>query len=129
MNVGGLLKGEKMKKSVLCGVLALCTFTQGCCSIFTSGPQTVSVDSKPPGASVAIGPFKGKTPYQVSLPRGKDYVITAKYADNSQTQNLNKSIEPVYWVNILFWPGLIIDLATGKMFKYEPTEYEFDFTP
>lgn len=122
------MKKASVSKKCLCVVLAALVFTQGCCSIFTSGPQTVSVDSKPPGASVAIGPFKGKTPYQVSLPRGKDYVITAKYGQDSQTQNLNKSIEPVYWVNILFWPGLIIDLATGKMFKYEPTEYEFDFT-
>ena len=117
-----------MRKSVLCVVLAAVIFTQGCCSIFTSDPQTVSVDSKPQGAKVMIGPYKGTTPYQVSLPRGKDYVITAKYKDDSQTQNLNKSIEPVYWVNILFWPGLIIDLATGKMFKYDPTEYNFEFT-
>ncbi len=55
-------------------------------------------------------------------------MITAKYKDDSQTQNLNKSIEPVYWVNILFWPGLIVDIATGKMFKYDPTEYSFEFT-
>ena len=105
-------------------ILAL---TQGCCSIFTPGPQTVSVNSKPEGAKVKIGPYSGMTPYQVSVPRGKDYVIEAKYGTDTQTVTLNKNIEPVYWVNILFWPGLIIDLATGKMFRYEPTEYEFDF--
>jgi hypothetical protein len=41
---------------------------------------------------------------------------------------LNKEIEPLYFVNILFWPGLIIDLATGAMFEYDPTHYSFDFT-
>ena len=102
-------------------------FTQGCCSIFTSGPQTISIDSKPEGADVRVGPHKGKTPYQVTIPRGKDYVIQASYGKDTQTLSLNKSIEPVYWVNILFWPGLIIDLATGKMFEYDPTEYEFTF--
>ena len=117
-----------MKKSVLCTVLAVLLFTQGCCSIFTGGPQTVRVDSEPEGAEVRIGPYKGTTPNQVSLPRGKDYVIKSKYGSDTQTMNLNKNIEGVYWVNILFWPGLIIDLATGKMFKYEPTEYEFDFS-
>lgn len=117
-----------MKKTVLVCILVAFVFTQGCCSIFTSGPQTISVDSKPEGAKVQIGPYKGTTPYQVSIPRGKDYVIQATLDSNSQTQNLNKSIEPVYWVNILFWPGLIIDLATSKMFKYDPTEYSFDFT-
>ena len=109
-------------------MLALSIFLSGCCSIFTSGPQTVSVDSQPPGASVTVGPYKGTAPYQVSLPRGKDYIITAKYQGDTQTLNLNKNIEGVYWVNILFWPGLIIDVATGKMFKYEPTEYAFDFS-
>ncbi|MBL7186294.1 MAG: PEGA domain-containing protein [Phycisphaerae bacterium] len=117
-----------MKKSILCALLVALVFAQGCCSIFTSGPQTVSVDSEPPGAKVQIGPHKGVTPYQVSLPRGKNFVITATYGDKTETHTLQKSIEPAYWVNILIWPGLLIDLATGKMYKYEPTEYEFDFT-
>lgn len=117
-----------MSKSVVCVLLAVSLLTQGCCSIFTSGPQTVSVNSVPEGAKVQIGPYKGTTPYSVSLPRGNDHVITATLDGKTQTQALQKNIEPLYWVNILFWPGLIIDLATGKMFKYEPTEYSFDFT-
>ena len=71
--------------------------------------------------------YKGKTPYQISLPRGKDYVIVAKYGDKTETLTLEKSIEPVYWVNILIWPGLLIDLGTGKMWKYSPTEYDISF--
>ena len=117
-----------MKNIVIVSTLVMLIFSQGCCSIFTSGSQTISVNSKPEGAKVKIGPYKGVTPYDVSVPRGKDYVIEATLDSSTQTQNLNKSIEGVYWVNILFWPGLIIDLATGKMFKYEPTEYDFDFT-
>jgi len=39
-----------------------------------------------------------------------------------------KQINEPPFVNILFWPGLIIDLATGTMFRYDPTEYQFDFT-
>jgi hypothetical protein len=119
---------SKMKKLVLCTVLAVLLLTQGCCSIFTGDPQTIGVDSKPEGAKVQIGPYKGTTPYQVSVPRGKNYVIQASYGGKNQTLALNKQIEPVYWVNILFWPGLIIDLATGAMFEYDPTHYEFDFT-
>jgi len=117
-----------MKKLVVLVLAAMLILNQGCCSIFTSGPQTISVDSKPEGAEVKIGPYKGKTPYEVSIPRGKDYVILATYGGETQTLSLDKSIEGVYWINVLFWPGLIIDLATGKMFKYEPTDYEFTFT-
>ena len=116
-----------MKKTVLCALLAMSLLTQGCCSIFTANPQTVSVNSEPPGAKVQIGPYRGTTPYNVSIPRGKNYIVQASYNGDVQTLNLQKNIEPVYWVNILFWPGLIIDLATGKMFKYDQTHYEFDF--
>ena len=117
-----------MKKSFLCVLLAISFMSQGCCSIFTSEPQLISVDSKPEGAKVRIGQHKGTTPYSVSLPRGNNYVIEASLVGETQTRAMNKNIEPVYLVNILFWPGLIIDLATGKMWKYEPTHYEFDFT-
>lgn len=118
-----------MKKLVVMVTIVAVLFSQGCCSIFTSGPQTITVESKPEGAKVRIGSHTGVTPYQVTLPRGKDYVIEAAYQNKTQTLSLTKSIEPVYWINILFWPGLIIDLATGSMFKYDPTEYRFDFTP
>jgi len=117
-----------MRKPLLCTILAFTLFTQGCCSIFSSGPQTVSVDSKPQGAAVTIGPYKGTTPYKVSLPRGQNYVIEAKLQGDTQTLSLNKSIQPVYWVNILWWPGLIIDAATRNMWRYQPTKYSFDFT-
>jgi hypothetical protein len=117
-----------MKKAVMIVTLFSLVFSQGCCSIFTSGPQTISVDSKPEGAKVRIGPYTGVTPYQVSLPRGKDYVIEASYEKKTQTLSLSKSVEPIYWVNILLWPGLIVDIVTGDMFKYEPTQYRFDFT-
>ena len=117
-----------MKKSILCVLLAIAFMSQGCCSIFTPNPQLISVDSKPEGAKVRIGQHKGTTPYSVSLPKGNSYIVEASYAGETQSLAMNKNIEPVYWVNILFWPGLIIDLATGKMWKYEPTHYEFDFT-
>lgn len=116
-----------MKKPILCALLAASVFSQGCCSILTSDRQTISIDSKPQGAKVQIGPFEGKTPYQVAIPRGKEYFIVVSSGKETQTMALNKNVEPCYWVNILCGIGFIIDLATGKMFKYDPTEYEFSF--
>lgn len=86
------------------------------------------IDSNPQGAKVKVGPYSGVTPYEVMVPRGKDYIIEANYNGETKQKNLNRSIEPLYWVNILFWPGLIVDAATGDMFKYEPLLYNFDFT-
>lgn len=77
----------------------LCTqllFTSGCCSIFTSKAQKVTVDSKPQGATVKMGSYKGVTPYAVSMPRGKDYAIIAEYNGKTDTQTLEKHIEPIY---------------------------------
>ena len=117
-----------MKRTIII-LMLICSITlSSCCSIFTGGPQTISVNSKPEGAKVKIGPYDGTTPYNVSIPRGKNYTIQAEYQGKREVVNLEKNIEPVYWVNILFWPGLLIDLATGSMFRYDPTEYEFDFT-
>ncbi len=117
-----------MHKKLLCVLLAMLLFNQGCCSIFTNKAQKITVTSKPAGAEVKVGPYKGTAPFEKIIPRGKDYLITADYQGKSQTQNLEKKIEPIFWVNILFWPGMIVDLVTGSMFKYEPTEYEFDFS-
>ena len=101
--------------------------TQGCCTVLTSEPQGISVDSEPKGADVKIGPHVGKTPYTVTIPRGKSYVIEASYGGATQTKTLDRTIEPLYFLNILLWPGLIVDLATGSMYRYEPTTYEFHF--
>lgn len=32
---------------------------------------------------------------------------------------LNKSITPSFWVNLLFWPGFIVDAISAKMWKYD----------
>jgi hypothetical protein len=116
-----------MKKVLLLVALAAFLLNQGCCSIFTHEPQCLSINSKPEGADVKIGPYKGKTPYTITMPRGKDYIIEAKHRGKTETVALNRSIEPVYWVNILFWPGLIIDFATGSMWQYDPVTYDITF--
>jgi len=115
-----------MRKIVLLLMLFAVVFSQGCCTIFLKD-QDVSVASTPAGAKVEMGPYEGTTPYTVSVPRGKSYTIQATYGGERQTQNLEKSIEPLWFVNILFWPGLIVDLATGKMWQYDPTTYNFNF--
>jgi hypothetical protein len=116
-----------VNKPVLCLTIMAMIFSQGCCTIFTSHSQTISVNSNPQGAEVKVGPYSGITPYQVSMPRGKDYVIQATYAGRTETQTLEKQVQPLWFVNILFWPGLFVDLATGAMWEYDPTVYTVNF--
>ena len=118
-----------MKKAVVWVILISFTLTcSGCCSIFAGGGQVITVNSKPQGAKVQMGSLQGTTPYQVKLPKGKDYSIRATYAGKTQTTPLEKKIDGLFWINILFWPGLLIDAATGTMHKYDPVTYDFDFT-
>ena len=102
--------------------------TSGCCTIFGGGSQLITVNSKPEGAQVQLGSLQGKTPYQVKLAKGKDYAIRVTYADETQSTPLEKKVDGVFWINILIPIGLIIDAATGNMYKYDPTVYNFDFT-
>ena len=99
----------------------------GCCSLFSEGSQVITVDSDPQGASVRIGEAVGTTPFTLTVPKGEEYVITAAYGGQTQSQTLTRTIDGLYWVNILVWPGLIVDAVTGKMHVYDPTSYSFDF--
>ncbi len=117
-----------MKKAALCVLLTLIFLTQGCCTIFTKEPQTITITSRPEGAMVQIGPYEGETPLQVTLPRGKDYMITVTYGGQTKRENLHKEVENIYFLNLIPpWFGLVIDMATGKMFTYEPLNYNYIF--
>lgn len=110
-------------------VFSMIVMSSGCCSIFGGGTQMITVNSKPEGAKVELGSLQGVTPYQVQLSKGKDYAIRVSYAGETQSTPLEKKVDGVFWINILFLPGLIIDAATGNMYKYDPTVYNFDFKP
>ena len=108
--------------------LVVMVLNSGCCSLFRESSQVVRVNSAPEGATVKLGEAEGKTPYTLTVPKGKEYVINAKLRGETKSMTLNRRIDGLYWVNILIWPGLIVDAITGKMFVYDPTEYNFDFT-
>ena len=117
------------KKAItMVAVLAFCF--SGCATIFVGKNQTVSFNSKPEAASVKVGPFSGTTPYTTKIPKNKGYLIEySKEGYQRETMELEKRFDPVYLVNILFWPGLIVDLATGAMFKYDPAIYRAELEP
>jgi hypothetical protein len=85
------------------------------------------VDSKPQGSVVTIGEAQGKTPFEITILKGAESIIKANLGDETQSQTLSRRIDGLYWVNILVWPGLIVDAITGKMWVYDPTTYSFEF--
>jgi len=102
----------------------------GCATIFHGSSQPVSFDSEPRGARVRVGPFTGTTPFSIVMPKGKDYPIEfSKGGYHRTTTAMQKSFDGIGAINILFWPGFIVDLATGAMFKYDPDRYSVMLEP
>lgn len=121
----------KMTISKLTVLAALSTLVMGCASIAGNNDRTVTVHSNPEGAKVFVGHKQyGTTPAVVRLPTyiygGKE--ITVKKAGyESQTQTVNSKFQPVGLLNILFWPGFIIDAATGSTVKIDPAQQDIHY--
>jgi PEGA domain len=121
---------ELIRKEIIVLVLAVVLCSSGCATIFHGSNQNVTLESEPSGANVRVGPYKGITPYTISMPKGKDYPIEySKDEYQSASTALQKSFDGIGALNILFFPGFIIDLATGAMFRYDPDRYHETLMP
>ena len=113
-------------KSLLTLMVVLLTVS-GCATIFSGTTQTIMIDSKPQGAYVELGPQSGKTPATFTLSKGKDYTIEVRLGSKKKMLALSRSFDAIGILNIFFWPGFIIDAASGAMTKYSPDTYMFRF--
>ena len=104
-------------------------FLSGCATIFNGGNQNIHL-SAPDNKQVKVVVSNAGNQYERVLPstiiavHDMDSVSImvkgAGYRDAIYV--VPKSITPSFWVNVLFWPGFLLDLATGNMWKY-PTNY------
>src|SRR4051812_2213747 len=106
-----------MNKLLVILVMAL----SGCATLFASKTTQLPVATNPPGAIVYInGAPVGQTPTIVEL-EGKRPANIQIYMPGFQPVQIwrAKSFTGWFWVNILFWPGFIVDLATGSYERYD----------
>jgi hypothetical protein len=93
-----------------------------CSSIFNGSTQKLRVHSDPEDAEIMLnGSFAGRTPTEVTIKRGKNYFLEIKkegYVTSRVTTD--KSLEPLFLLNIFIWPGFLIDLATGSAWTVDP---------
>src|SRR5919109_4842633 len=94
------------------GVLGL-LLVAGCSTILTPNPQPVAVNSSPMGATVLVnGSPMGVTPTTINLDRKLTYVIEVQNPGLAPyAQMLTKTVDPLFFVNILFLPGFLVDLG------------------
>lgn len=97
----------------------------GCVSMFGDSNDKITVRSNDPDAEILVnGNDVGRGSVIYPLPRGKTVVLTAtKKGCADRSLPTDHSIDGLYWVNIFVWPGAIVDLATGAMYKADPTDY------
>ncbi len=122
------MKKTILKLSALC---AMSTMVIGCASIAGDNERNVTVHSNPEGAKVFVGHKQyGTTPTVVRLPSyiyGGKEITVKKEGFEAQTQTVNSKFQPVGLLNILFWPGFIIDAATGNTVKIDPAQQNLHY--
>jgi hypothetical protein len=96
----------------------------GCASIAGENTRSVYVNSEPAGAKIFIDNQQyGITPATVSLPSyiyGGKTVTLKKTGFEDQTIMVNSKFQPIALLDIIFWPALFIDAATGDLVKIDP---------
>ena len=98
----------------------------GCATMVGDNARTVCVDSSPRGAGIYVdGQRQGTTPATVTLPTyiyGGKTVTLKKEGYHDQTMVVNSKFQPCGLWNLLFFPGFLIDGATGNIVKIDPAQ-------
>lgn len=122
---------RKVKGSLFALVACAALLNSSCATLFSSDTSVVQLNSNPPGATYTYGPFSGKTPDSIAVPK-KEITSYASFAMNgyeSRTVPVPTGITGVFWVNILFWPGMIVDVVTGDYQTIKVPTITADLTP
>jgi hypothetical protein len=120
---------KKCTLAMLCGGLL---FTSGCASIFTRSTDPITFNSIPEGAKVELNGMKvGRTPVTVPVKRKLSAPQVRLSLDGYEPQYvmLDNTFNGVAILNVFFWPGFIIDAATGRLMKYSVLNYETELEP
>lgn len=115
-------------KGLLIGVLVLLLALTGCMGVIINGSnQDIGINSVPEGALVRIdGEIAGNTPMMANLGRAESHSVSIDMEGYEiYTANLTRSADGGVIVADIFLTGglgLIIDLATGGIYKLSPDE-------
>lgn len=110
---------------VVSGILMV----SGCATVFSPAHDPVTISSVPEGSAVFMdGSRVGKTPITVQVKRQLTPPRIEVKNDGYHTQSilLQNQFNGVALLNIFFWPGFIVDAATGTLMKASQFNYQVD---
>jgi hypothetical protein len=100
----------------------------GCATIMSGSTEQVTIESEPSDAPLKLMPgfYEARTPASLDLPRGDaPYLVTMELAGyEPQRSYIRAAPNGWLWGNVLLGGpiGVIVDWATGALWKLEPTE-------
>jgi hypothetical protein len=124
--------------------LAVCSLCSGCASVISGRHADVAIDSYPSNAHVVVHDNDGRavasfeTPGVVSLKRNRRYFLPARYTATIEAPGYQPAQVPIRstvnpWVlgNVIIGgvPGLIVDNATGAVWRPRQCEIHRQLTP
>ena len=102
----------------------------GCATLFSGTEDDITFDSEPQGAQVLIdGIVVGTTPTTVVVDRpGLEETDVTVQLDGYEPLRfeLDTEFNNTAILNVFFWPGFVIDVLTGALFKYDKKHYTAD---
>ncbi|MFC1462041.1 PEGA domain-containing protein [Verrucomicrobiota bacterium] len=108
---------------VLIVVAVVALFGSGCASILSTSRQKLKISTTPPGAKISInGKTKGVTPAVVKVKRADMQKITMVAAGyDTHEVVLDQYMNWLTWGNVIFFPGIFVDMGTGAAVKHVPS--------
>lgn len=123
---------NKLEKVKVACIPVFLIALSGCATIFSDSHDNITFNSVPEGAKVEVnGNSVGRTPVTVPIKRSlTPPQVTLKLDGYEQrTIMMQNGFNGVSLLNILFWPGFVVDAATGTLMKYDVVAYESELDP
>lgn len=120
-----------MKKLICAITIGSTILLSSCATIFGDNSKIVHIKSHPEDAQVFVNNMPvGKTPTDITVPStwSPTLLTFKKKGYQEQTAQVNTSFQPIGILNILFWPGFVIDAISGDMMKIAPESRNIDIT-
>ncbi|WP_116107763.1 PEGA domain-containing protein [Lewinella sp. IMCC34191] len=115
---------------LICAVwIMLCS---SCATVFSGTTDDVLFDSRPAGAAVYLdNHFLGRTPLRTRIPRTTRARYLTYELENHEpsTQLLRNRVNGITFINLLWWPGFVVDAVTGAICRIEYTSYYMELYP
>ncbi|NMA73330.1 MAG: hypothetical protein GX963_04060 [Bacteroidales bacterium] len=100
-----------------------------CATIFTKSRQSITFTGEPgtkiydPTTNIKLAEIEEDETATISLKKGLNdkQLVIKKEGETSKAVVIESTFNAQTLWNILFWPGFLVDLGTGKMNKYDNT--------